>query len=125
VSAEYYPIPGGSKLPFSEAVRVGNMLYLAGAMGFDMSTMLLVPGGVEAETRKTLENIQATLQRHGSSLDKVVKATVFLADMTEWEKMNAVYVTYFTKNLPARSAFGGVVLARGGRVEIEVVATVD
>jgi 2-iminobutanoate/2-iminopropanoate deaminase len=125
VSAEYYPIPGGSKLPFSEAVRVGSMLYLAGAMGFDMSTMLLVPGGVEAETRKTLENIQATLQRHGSSLDKVVKATVFLADMTEWEKMNAVYVTYFTKNLPARSAFGGVVLARGGRVEIEVVATVD
>jgi 2-iminobutanoate/2-iminopropanoate deaminase len=125
VSAEYFPMPGGSKLPFSEAVRVGNTLYLAGAMGFDMSTMLLVPGGVEAETRKALENIRATLERHGSSLDKVVKATVFLADMSEWEKMNAVYVTYFTKQLPARSAFGGVVLAKGGRVEIECIATVD
>src|SRR5262245_42388379 len=116
-------MPGGSKLPFSEAVRVGNTLYLAGAMGFDMTTMLLVPGGVEAETRKALENIRATLERHGSSLDKVVKATVFLADMSEWEKMNAVYVTYFTKHLPARSAFGGVVLAKGGRVEIECIAT--
>jgi 2-iminobutanoate/2-iminopropanoate deaminase len=125
VTAEYYPMPGGSKLPFSEAVRVGNVLYLAGAMGFDMTTMLLVPGGVEAETRKALENIRGTLERHGSSLDKVVKATVFLADMSEWEKMNAVYVTYFNKHLPARSAFGGVVLAKGGRVEIEVVATVD
>jgi reactive intermediate/imine deaminase len=124
VSAEYYPIPGKSVLPFSEAVRVGDMLYLAGAMGFDMTTMTLVPGGVEPETRKTLENIAATLARHGSSLDHVVKATVFLADMSEWEKMNAVYVTYFKKNLPARSAFGGVVLARGGRVEIECIATV-
>jgi 2-iminobutanoate/2-iminopropanoate deaminase len=125
VSAEYFPIPGNSRLPFSEAVRVGNMLYLAGAMGFDMATMTLVPGGVEAETRKTIENIKATLERHGSSLDRVVKATVFLADMSEWDKMNAVYVTYFTKHLPARSAFGGVSLARGGRVEIEVIATCD
>jgi len=122
--AEYFPMPGNSKLPFSEAVRVGDTLYLAGAMGFDMSTMTLVPGGVEAETRKALENIAGTLARHGSSLDHVVKATVFLADMSEWETMNAVYATYFTKNLPARSAFGGVALARGGRVEIECIATV-
>ena len=124
MTAEYHPMPGAGKLPFSEAVRVGDMLYLAGAMGFDLETMTLVPGGVAAETRKTLENIRATLERHGSSLDKIVTATVFLADMSEWDTMNAVYVTYFAKHLPARSAFGGVVLARGGRVEIEVVATV-
>ena len=74
---------------------------------------------------KTIENIKATLERHGSSLDRVVKATCFLADMSEWDRMNAVYVTYFTTHLPARSAFGGVTLARGGRVEIECIATVD
>lgn len=108
-------------LPFSEAVRVGDMLFLSGQLGVDHA-MKLVPGGIEPETRQTLENIKATLERHGSSLDRVMKATVMLADMKEWPAMNKVYVTYFPAHLPARSAFGTTGLALGARVEIECIA---
>jgi reactive intermediate/imine deaminase len=100
------------------------VLYLAGALGID-DTGHLAPGGIEAETRQTLANIRAVLERHGSSLDRVVKATVMLADMEEWAAMNVVYLEHFdAARLPARSAFGTSGLALGGRVEIEVVATV-
>ena len=126
-TAEYFPVapsPTGRPRPFSEAVRVGDVLYLSGALGVDESGGL-VPGGIEAETRQTLANIRAILERHGSSLDRVVKATVMLADMAEWGAMNVVYLEHFTTDLPARSAFGTSGLALGGRVEIEVIATVD
>lgn len=124
--AVYYPIPGNTGLPFSAAVRVGNMLYLSGQMGvvMDGAVLKLVPGGIGAETRQTFANIKAVLERHGSSLDRVVKVTVMMADMAEWPAMNAIYVTYFTEHLPARSAFGASGLALGGRVEIECIATV-
>ena len=122
---EYFPFPERTSLPFSEAVRVGNMLYLSGQMGTDGATMRLVPGGIEAETRQTLANMKAILERHGSSLDRVVKCTVMMADMSEWPAMNAVYVEHFRLHLPARSAFGASALALGGRVEIECIATVD
>jgi 2-iminobutanoate/2-iminopropanoate deaminase len=111
-------------LPFSEAVRVGDMLYLSGKLGSDSSGKV-VAGGIAAETRQTMENIQAALERCGSSLDRVVKATVMLADMNEWAEMNKVYVTYFTDRFPARSAMGVNGLARGARVEIEVIAVVN
>jgi len=124
VDVEYLPFPTKSSLPFSAAVRVGNMLYLSGQMGTDEITKGLVPGGIEAETRQTLANMKAILERHGSSLDRVVKCTVMLADMSEWPAMNAVYVEHFPKHLPARSAFGASALALGGRVEIECIATV-
>jgi 2-iminobutanoate/2-iminopropanoate deaminase len=111
-------------LPFSEAVRVGTVLYLSGQIGMD-SSMKLVPGGITAETRQTMENIKATLERYGSSLEHVIKVTVMLADMSEWAEMNKVYVTYFTKNLPARSALGANGLAFGARVEIECIAVLQ
>ena len=110
-------------LPFSEAVRVGNLLFLSGQLGRDGSGRV-VPGGIAAETQQTMENIKAALARHGSSLDRVVKATVFLADMDEWAEMNRVYVTYFPEHLPARSALGASGLALGKRVEIECIAVV-
>ena len=84
-----------------------------------------MPGGIAAETRQTMDNIRAALERCGSSLDKVVKATVMMADMAEWGEMNKVYVTYFDKHLPARSAFGTTGLALGARVEIECIAVLD
>jgi reactive intermediate/imine deaminase len=122
-SVEYFSVPGGTNLPFSEAVRVGPMLYLAGQIGTD-ATGNVVAGGIEPETKQVLENIKAVLERHDSSLDRVVKCTAMLLDMKEWAAMNGVYVKYFTKNLPARSAFGSTGLARGARIELECWATV-
>ena len=120
--AQYYPLPtapGQAPLPFSSAVRVGDLLVLSGQIGTDSSGRL-VPGGIEPETRQTLENVLAALARAGRSMDDVVKCTAMLADMGEWERMNAVYVTYFRAGrLPARSAFGASGLARGARVELE------
>ena len=110
-------------LPFSEAVRVGNMLYLSGQIGVD-NTLKLVSGGIDSETRQTMDNIKTTLQQYGSSLDHIIKVTVMLADMAEWSKMNKVYVSYFSKHLPARSAFGTNGLAFGARVEIECIAMI-
>ena len=119
---EYYPFPTKTSLPFSAAVRVGNVLYLSGQMGTD-ETLKIVDGGIEAETRQTFLNIKSILEHHGSSLDRVVKCTVMMADMKEWPAMNAVYVQHFPLHLPARSAFGASSLALGGRVEIECIAT--
>lgn len=120
---EYLQTPGTEDLglPFSSAVRVDNTLYLSGAIGVIPGTMDLAEGGIQGETRQTLENIKQTLETFGSSLDKVVKCTVFLADMAEWGAMNEVYRTYF-ENLPARSALGASGLALDARVEIECIA---
>jgi reactive intermediate/imine deaminase len=109
-------------LPFSEAVRVGNTIYLSGQLGITPGTTELVPGGVAEETRQTMENIRAVLQRHGSGLDRVVKCTIFLADIAEWPSMSEVYATYFRDKKPARSADAGSGLALGARVEIDCVA---
>ena len=124
VEVEYYTMPAESKLPFSEAVRVGHMLYLSGQIGFDSATGKLVEGGISAETRQTMENIKASLEKFGSSMAEVVKCTVFLADMSEWGAMNEVYKTYF-ENPPARSAVGVNGLALNARTEIECIAVVD
>jgi len=112
-------------LPFSDAVRVGHMLYLSGQIGTDR-TFALVPGGIRAETRQTMENVRRVLERSGSSLERVVKCTVMLADMGEWSAFNEIYAGYFRKDrLPARSALGTNGLALGARVEVECWATVD
>jgi reactive intermediate/imine deaminase len=110
--------------PFSEAVRVGHMLYLSGQVGNLPGEAALVPGGIQAETRQTMENIKATLERYGSSMDRVVKCTVFIDDMAEWPAMNEVYAPYFPAHKPARSAVGADGLALGAAVEIECWATV-
>ena len=122
---EYLNQPGmeDMNLPFSAAVRVDNLLFMSGNLGIDSKTGKLVPGGTEAETRQTMENIKAVAERFGSSMDRVVKCTVFLADMSEWGAMNEVYRTYF-KNPPARSALGSSGLALGARVEIECIAVI-
>ncbi len=111
-------------LPFSSAVRVDDMLYLSGSIGLVPGTRNLAEGGIQGETRQTLENISRTLENFGSSIDKVIKCTVFLADMSEWGAMNEVYTTYFV-NKPARSALGTSGLALGARVEIECIAVID
>ena len=114
-------IAAGPNAPFSQAVRVGRTIYLSGMLGMTADGQL-VTGGIQAETRQTLENITAALQPLGATMDDVVKCTVFLADMAEWPAMNEVYVTYFPKNKPARSAVAVSGLARNARVEIECIA---
>jgi 2-iminobutanoate/2-iminopropanoate deaminase len=118
---EFFPTLSGPPRPFSPAVRANGFLFLSGQIGTD-STGRVVPGGVQAETRQTMNNVRAVLLRAGSSLDRVVKCTVFMADMSEWPAMNEVYITYFPQRPPARSAAGASGLALGARVEIECIA---
>jgi reactive intermediate/imine deaminase len=112
-------------LPFSEAVRVGNTLYLSGQIGVTPGSMKVVTGGIKEETKQALENIKTSLEAHGYALKDLVKCTAMLADIGEWGAFNEVYKSYFTGHFPARSAFGASGLALGARVEIECIAAVD
>ncbi len=111
-------------LPFSDAVRVGDVLYLSGQVGNVPGTLTLASGGIQGETRQTLENIRSILERNGSSMERVFKCTVFLADIADWPAFNEVYVQFFPQNPPARSALGANGLAIGARVEVECMALV-
>lgn len=116
---------GNPALPFCEAVRVGDVLYLSGQMGSPAHDPLhLVPGGIEAETRQALENVRDVLKRAGVGMDRVFKCMVMLADMNDWEAMNRAYLAAFGAHRPARSSFGTSGLALGARVEIECIAWV-
>lgn len=119
------PVFEGMDLPFSGATRVGNLIFVSGNLGTAPGSLELVEGGIGPETRQTLENIQAVLERHGASLDDVVKVTVFMADISEWPAMNEVYREFFTAPYPARSAMGSSGLAMNARVEIECIAAVE
>jgi reactive intermediate/imine deaminase len=115
------PTMNGQALPFSEAVRVGDTLYLSGQLGRGPDGKL--PDGIEAQTRQTLENIGATLKKAGLGYADVFHCTAMLADMKLWPAFNTVYVTYFPEGKrPARSAFGTSGLALGALVEIECQA---
>lgn len=117
------PEEGALGLPFSAAVRVGDMLHLSGAIGNRPGTLTLVEGGIAAEARQAMENIGRILALCGLGFGDVVKCTVMLADMGEWRAFNEVYVGYFEAGrLPARSAFGATGLALGARVEVEALA---
>ena len=109
-------------LPFSEAVRVGDTLFLSGQIGVLPGGLTLVSGGIRAEARQTMENIKATLEVHGYSMKNLVKCTVMLADIDEWGSFNEVYKTFFSPPYPARSAFAASGLAVGARVEVECIA---
>ena len=107
-------------MPFSEAVRVGNLLFLSGQIG-DVYTDIpgqtkLAEGGIRSETRQSMENIKSVLERYGLRLENVVKCTCMLADIKEWGEMSEEYIKYFPINKPARSAFAGTGLAMGARV---------
>jgi 2-iminobutanoate/2-iminopropanoate deaminase len=109
-------------LPFSDGVRIGDFVVFSGQVGTKPGTLDLVPGGIEAEARQTLENLRLTLAEYGLSLRDVVRVQVMLADMVDWQKFNDVYREFFSEPWPARSAFGANGLALSARVEIEVFA---
>lgn len=123
---EYLSTPAQSELglPFSEAVRVGNMLYVSGQVGNPPGTTTVVEGGIIPEARQTMDNIRTIVERYGSSMDQVVKCTVMIEEIEEWGAFNEVYVEYFPGHKPARSALGADGLALGAAVEVECWATV-
>ena len=110
-------------LPFSDAVKVGELLFLAGQIGMDHSSRTLVEGGIKAETAQALNNIKEVLEINGSDLGQVIKCTVILADINDFAAMNEVYKTFFGNNFPARTTFSAGLVA-GAKIEIEAIALV-
>ena len=108
--------------PYSQAVRAGALLFVSGQIALDPETGAVVEGGVAAETHRVLRNLAAILDAAGSSLDRVVRTTVYLADMDEFPVMNEVYATYFAAPAPARATIEAARLPRNARVEIDVIA---
>jgi len=122
---EIIRVPGSLEgLPFSSAVRVGNLLYLSGQIGTLPGSRELAAGGIAAETRQTMENIKQVLEYAGSSMDQVVKCTVFLLNISDYAAMNEVYASFFENDPPARSTLAASGLALGAQVEIECIALV-
>jgi 2-iminobutanoate/2-iminopropanoate deaminase len=115
------PVPGA---PYNQGVVAGGFVFTAGQVGIDPATNALVEGGVEAQAERTLDNLEAILEAAGSSLDRVVKATMFLTDMANFGAVNAVYARRIPAPYPARSAFAVRELPIGALVEIEVIAEV-
>lgn len=113
-------LPDG--LPFSEAVRVDDTLFLAGQVGNLPGTLDIIPGGMQAEARQTLQNVGSILEANGLTMRDIVKCTVMMQDMSEWGDFNKVYASFFEPPYPARSAFGASGLALGARVELECIA---
>ncbi len=108
--------------PYSQAIRTESMVFTAGQGGLDPATGELVEGGIEAQTRQVLTNLNHVLEASDSGLNYVVKTTVFLKDMNDFAKMNAVYGEFFSQNPPARSTIAAAALPKGALVEIEVIA---
>ncbi len=121
VSTEKAPAAVG---PYSQAVKIGQLVYTAGQIPLDPATGQMVEGDIQAQTERALQNLQAVLKAAGSSLKNVVKTTVFLQNMGDFGAMNEVYGRFFTKNPPARSAVEVAALPLGAQVEIEAVALV-
>ena len=124
ITLEHYVSPEMESLglPFSDAVRVGNMLYLSGQVGNIPSKLELVEGGLVAESRQIMEGIKKVLEANGSSMEHAVKLTIFIDDINRWSEFNEVYKEYFPGKKPARSAFGAEGLALGAAVEVECIA---
>lgn len=109
--------------PYSQGIQVGEFIYTSGQIPIDPATGTFAEGGIKEQTRQSLQNIKAILEEAGSSMDKVVKTTVFLADMNDFADMNSVYAEFFSEPYPARSAVAVKTLPKNALIEIEVVAT--
>jgi len=112
-----------ARVPLSQAIKVGDWVFASGQLGMDPRTGRLVDGGIKAETRQVCKNLKAILEAAGSSLGKVAKVTIYMADLAELMEMNAVFSEYFRKDPPARTTFQAGGLIAGARVEIEAIAT--
>jgi 2-iminobutanoate/2-iminopropanoate deaminase len=120
IKTENAPLPVG---PYSQAVRSGNLLFVAGQMGMDPQTRQLAEG-IEAQTRQVMENIKAVLDQAGASMDDVVRCDIHLVDMSDFTAVNEIYAAYFTAPYPARITVASAALPKGARVEIAAIATI-
>lgn len=111
--------------PYSQAVKVGNMIFTSGMIPIDPATNQLVEGDIEVQAERALMNVEALLQSAGSSMDKVVKTVVFIKNMDDFAKVNAIYAKYFTKDFPARSCVEVARLPKDVLIEMEAIALVD
>lgn len=118
-------LPGEVPRPFTAGMRSGNLVFASGQLGTVPGSSTLVPGGVRAETRQAMENLDRIFQAAGTSLQRAVKCTVFMADISEWAAMNEVYSTFFPGDAPARSTIAAAGLVLNARVEIECIAVVN
>ena len=110
--------------PYSQAIQVGNLVYTSGQIPIDPATGAFAEGGIREQTRQSLTNVKAILEEVGLTMGSVVKTTVFMADMSDFAEMNAVYAEFFQEPYPARSAVAVKTLPKGALVEIEVIAEV-
>lgn len=108
--------------PYSQAIKISNMLYTSGQLGMDPETGEILSGDIKVETKRALDNLLAILEEAGTSLDKVVKTTVFVKDMNDFAMVNEVYGEYFSNHKPARSCVEVARLPKDGNVEIEAIA---
>jgi len=108
--------------PFSQAVKVGGFVFTSGILPLDPASGKKVSGGIENETKQTLENLRAILEASGSSLNEIVKATIFLTDMNDFEIVNSIYSQYFSGDFPARAAIGVNELAKNAKIEIQAIS---
>ena len=108
--------------PYSQAIRVGNLIYTSGQIPIDPATGAFVEGGIKEQTRQSLTNVKAILEEAGTSMANVIKTTVFMSDMADFADMNSVYAEFFSEPFPARSAVAVKTLPKGALVEIEVIA---
>ena len=110
--------------PYSQAIQAGDFVYTSGQLGLDPATGAFPEGGIAAQARQSLNNVKAILEEAGTSMSKVVKTTVFLANMDDFAEMNSIYAEFFTEPYPARSAVAVKTLPKNALVEIEVVASI-
>ena len=108
--------------PYSQAIKASGFIFVAGEKGMDPATKQIVPGGIEPETRQTLENIKAILEEAGSNMDLVVSTFVFMMDLNQFSKMNAIYAEYFKANPPGRTTVEVKSLPAGAHIEITAIA---
>lgn len=119
INSDQAPTPIG---PYNHAVRTGNLLFISGQIPFDKASDKLITSGIQDETQKVMENLEAILTEAGATFDNVVKATIFLTDMTQFNLVNEIYGRYFAENAPARECVQVAALPRGVHVEISVIA---
>ncbi len=110
--------------PYSQAIKINNMVFLSGQIAIDPNTQQFIDGDIETQTKRVLDNLKSVIEASGSSLESVVKTTIYLTDINDFSKVNEIYATYFSSGKPARSTICVAALPKNAKVEIDAIAEV-